>query len=243
MKQFSLFTALLIFAIVGLAISLVLSRAHSTRLSAEFEKFKEGSVSNKRFEDALLDQEAGMSFILRLLDDRETNVEALNFIATIDGGMRFMCQDLPLFDDLAVYRFYECYRTFARGVRSDYEAKSICFLVNRETESIVDVLLVNGEIEGVVWANLRDTEYEQYYETTDDAGNETQYVIRRDGFHKLDDNTILHQDIVHTKEWLRILESESPTSSTDRAWVSGKIEENRKILKELQDGTSKKRPN
>ena len=200
MKQFSLFTTLLIIAIVGLAISLMLSRVQSAKISADFEKFKEGSVSNKRFEDALLDQEAGMSFILRLLDDRESNMEALNFIATIDGGMRFSSDDLPLFDDLAVYRFYECYRTFARGVRSDYEAKSICFLVDRETESIVDVLLVNGELEGVVWANLRDTEYEQYFEISDDAGNETQYVVRRDGFHKLDEQTIWEQDIVNAAE-------------------------------------------
>jgi hypothetical protein len=234
MKQFSLFTTLLIIAIVGLAISLMLSRVQSAKISADFEKFKEGSVSNKRFEDALLDQEAGMSFILRLLDDRESNMEALNFIATIDGGMRFSSDDLPLFDDLAVYRFYECYRTFARGVRSDYEAKSICFLVDRETESIVDVLLVNGELKGVVWANLRDTEYEQYFEISDDAGNETQYVVRRDGFHKLDEQTIWEQDIVHAAEWVAILE-EKPSPHFD-------INEARKTLKELKDGVLKKLP-
>lgn len=242
MKQFSLFTALLIFAIVGLAIALVLSRAYSTRLAAEFQDFKKGSVSNERLGEALLDQEIGVSFILRLLDDREKNRDALNFIATIDGGIRFRCEDLPLFDDLAVYVFSESYRTFARGVRSDYEPKSICFLIDRDSETVVDELLVNGELYGVVWANLRDTEYEQYFEITDDAGNESQYVIRRDGFHKLDDSTLLQQDIVHTKEWLRILKSKSPTSSADRAWVSGKIDENQNILKELQDGTLKKRP-
>ena len=234
MKQLSLSNLLLIFVIVALAISLVLSRTHSAKVAVEFAKFKEGSISNKRFEDALLDQEAGMSFILRLLDDRETNMEALNFIGTIDGGMRFICEDLPLFDDLAVYRFYECNTTFARGVRSDYEAKSICFLVDRETESIVDVLLVNGELRGVVWGNLRETEYEQYFEITDDASNKTQYVIRRDGFHKLDEQTIWEQDIVHAAEWVNILE-QKPSPDFD-------IKEARKTLRDLKDGVLKKLP-
>ena len=242
MKQFSLFTALLGFAIVGLAISLVVTQTKLNALGAEFDEFKKNSVSNERFGEALVDQEIGISFVLKLLDDRESNLHALDFIATIDGGMRFTCHNLPLYDDLAVYEYYETNRTFARGVRDDYEAKSICFLVDRKSETVIDTFFVNGNLRGVVWANLRDTEYEQYFETTDTAGVETQYVVRRNGFYLLDENTVLQQGVVHTKEWLRILESKSPTGWDDKAWVSAKLEENRKILKELKDGTRIKRP-
>jgi hypothetical protein len=234
MKQFSLFTALLFVAIVALAISLLMSRAQSKRLASELTALQKNSVTNERFGEALVDQEIGISFILNLLGDRGKHLESLNFISTIDGGIRFRCHDLPLFDDMAVYEFRESYRTFAKGVRPDYEPKAICFLIERNSETVVDQLLANGELEGVVWANLRDTDYEQYFEITDNERNDSQYVIRRDGFHKLDEETIWEQDMVHAAEWVAILE-EKPSSSFD-------IEDARKTLKDLKDGVLRKLP-
>ena len=166
------------------------------------------------------------------MKDPVANKSALDYLGTIEGGLRFTDSISHIENDLSVIAIAESSRTWDFKLRPNFEPKSICFLIEPSSNRIIDKVMDVGEFSCVVWANLRERPFQEYALFVSDAGEEIQYAFDRNGFRKIGADDLLTQEIVHAKAWLAILQTKSGTPS--------EIEETRRALRELNDGVRKK---